>query len=206
MLTKAQIANLVATVSGDPAVLRKAQELADGFIRPPRPGENCCAATLSYLLIDVLALPLRPEPTALKLSYVLQHDYDLVEVPVTDPRLPGDIGVVSQPPGPPQPLDAVIGEGDDPRAQVPDGDAVEGPKPDAAVIPVQGAGYVNPDPHGVNVHHIYLVLQSNIDGAVPDAMLVADNQGVAHGRRAGGGNYKGKSASKTNYFLRAVAN
>jgi hypothetical protein len=187
---------LVGVVSTQPAVLQKARDQAQAIVGERPQYQNCCAATLSYLLIDVLNLNLTPVKAALELAYVLQHDFGMQQVAVDVPRLPGDIGVVNQPKT--QTSDTEVSRTGGPS----DGDVSAPNAPLAQAAPGQGAGYVNPDPAGQNTHHIYLILKPGIDPSEPDVNLIADNQGPIHGRHENGGNYQGYPASKTNYFLR----
>lgn len=155
----------------------------------------CCAATLSYILINAAKLDLRPTPRAMKLAYILETELHFTRVPIDAPRMPGDIGVVDQPHMPC--LMAMPGEG-----FIADGDAedlglFELSKPEPKYT---GRGYVEPDPDNKNDHHIYLVL-SPVAGS-PFLVQVADNQAPAPHPRdiRGNGNI---CISKTNYFLRA---
>jgi hypothetical protein len=155
--------------------------------------KNCCAATLSYLLIDVLKLDLMPTARAMKLAYILENEIGLQVIGASDEIMAGDIGVVNQPK-----VARILGsEADD---SIEDGDADED-----ILLPMEqaekykGAGYVENDPNNKNWHHIYLVVEPNPVVNDKNLLLIADNQAsMPHVRDIRGG-----ERSKTNFFLRA---
>lgn len=196
-LNRNAMQQLVADVSGNNNILLEAQKQAGILVNGDATNmKMCCAATLSYILIDAASLDLLPTQRAMKLAYILETELHFTRVPIGDPIMPGDIGVVDQPHMPC--LMKAPGEG-----FIADGDAE-----DSGLVVYKkqpqytGSGYVEADPNNKNDHHIYLVL-SPVAGD-PFLVQVADNQAPAPHQR----DVRGDAAtckSKTNYFLRAPA-
>lgn len=156
---------------------------------------NCCAATLSYLLIDCISIPLRPTTRALKLAFILEKELGFQIIGASDPILPGDVGVVDEPksvhPG------FIEDDDDDDLA---DGDSFDSERLEfSSSEKYKGDGYVENDPSNKNWHHIYLVLEPRPTAQNRDLLLIADNQAASPHLR----DIKGGAKSATKYFLRA---
>ena len=190
MLTKNQIDELIAAIENDPNVLRSAQNQANAWIHPDGKNldVNCCAATLSYELIDIVKLPLKRESEALTLSCILQTQYGMNRVNDLSAVQPGDIGVVNYH-KPPHLLDDLPDDG-----LFPDGDCSQTGREFAA----ENLGPCPPGQDPNNIHHIYLVMKTGVEACNPDVMLIADNHGASHNR-----SYLNRGQSPTLYFLRA---
>lgn len=161
----------------------KARQLVHGS--GSRSNENTCAATLSYLLIDLVGLDMPPQRRAMKLAYILERDFAFERVGLEAGQRPGDVGVVDFPKNARQVVTCAWPDG------IPDGDAE-----DQLQASGYGDGYIEPDPGNRNFHHIYLVAATTQN---PEVNLIADNQkGDVHPRNRRGGGH-----SPTKYFLRA---
>lgn len=153
---------------------------------------NCCAATLSYLLIDGLSLNLRPTTRAMKLAYILERELGFQVIQTTEAILPGDVGVVDEP----KRAKANFAEQDD---DIEDGDAFDVER--LGITSNQkysGEGYVESDPDERNWHHIYLVLEPH-PTSDNNKLLIVDNQAASPHLR----DIRGGSKSVTKYFLRS---
>ncbi len=185
--------SLVQKIISNNEILTNAQRKAGNFVHnDPKNLKVCCAATLSFLLIDNLNLSMSPQDRALKLAYILKEElgYRVIE---TDQDIKvGDVGVVNQPKGRAvfsAEMDDYFGDGD---VQIIRNIQLPTEK-------YTGKGYEEPDPDDKNWHHIYLVVSSICTPNNENLLLVADNQGpTPHLRDKTGGHW-----SKTNYFLRA---
>ncbi len=183
--------NLCASILANNELLRNAQRKAGSRVNGSSTNlTNCCAATLSYLLIDILRENLKPTNRAMKLAYILEHEAGFTRIEVGQPILVGDVGVVDH-----KKNKSILANVEDNFQE--DGDTFD---------PIEifenddyqynGHGYIEDDPDNLKWHHIYLVVKNAED---PLILQIVDNQNLQPHMRP----VKGGAKSPTKYFLRA---
>lgn len=193
-LKNIQMLNLVNSIIENNNILIEARKKAGIHVNNDSKNmKNCCASTLSYLLLNVPSLSLRPTARAMKLAYMLETEIGFSRVGINETINVGDIGIVDQP--------KVTMLQDLNVDSVQDGDAEDS---DSNVtlessFLYKGDGYVELDKSNKNWHHIYLVIDAQPQSKNLEIVLIADNQAETPHLR----NVQGGDRSKTNFFLRA---